>query len=109
MKKAIIQLFLDDRNSNYLVVGGLASGSIIFWDISTGENMLTLSGHPNAVMALKLISDQILASASRDMTIKLWNLTTGTNYLNLVGHSGAVMSLEYLSSGDLVYFIYFLF
>lgn len=63
---------------------------------------MTLSGHPNAVMALKLLGDQVLASASRDMTIKLWNLTTGTNYLNLVGHSGAVMSLEYLSSGDLV-------
>jgi WD domain, G-beta repeat len=57
--------------------GGLLSGSwdhtIKIWDIATGQETAVLRGHTDSVMAIALDeSRQILASSSRDQTIRLW-------------------------------------
>jgi serine/threonine protein kinase len=57
--------------------GVLLSGSwdhtIKIWDIATGQETASLKGHTDSVMAIALDeSRQILASSSRDQTVRLW-------------------------------------
>ena len=53
---------------------------INIWDYRTSPIKIntTLNGHSDKVYGLKLVSTDVLASASLDATIKLWNITSGT-------------------------------
>ena len=60
----------------------MASGSydktIKLWDITTGQEIRTLTGHTNYIRwSVDLLNSQTLVSGSRDQTIKLWNWSTG--------------------------------
>ena len=45
---------------------------------------------------------KILASGSRDKTIKLWRVKTGSIIRTLYGHKGWVRSVEFSSSSDVL-------
>jgi WD40 repeat protein len=52
---------------------GVADGTIKLWNLATGQELRTLTGHRNRVTSVAISPDgQTLASASADMTIKLW-------------------------------------
>jgi WD40 repeat protein len=60
----------------------LATGSydqkIKLWDVTTGKETKTLSGHNGCVYGLAFrVDGKILASASGDRTVKLWDVATG--------------------------------
>ena len=60
----------------------LASGSgdktIKLWNVETGQEIRTLSGHNDSVSSVNFSPDgKTLASGSDDKTIKLWNRNTG--------------------------------
>ena len=62
----------------------LASGSndktIRLWDVATGENKQTLTGHTENVYSVSFSLDGLtLASGSKDKTIRLWDIATGEN------------------------------
>ena len=59
----------------------------------------TLEGHSNSVYSVSFSGDnKMLASGSRDKTIKLWNPETGALLRTLEGHSHFVESVSF--SGD---------
>ncbi|MGH9883231.1 MAG: caspase family protein, partial [Pyrinomonadaceae bacterium] len=81
----------------------LASGSfdktIKLWEVATGRELRTLTGHSESVTSVAFSSDgKTLASGSFDKTIKLWEVATGRELSTLTGHSGEVSSVAF--SGD---------
>lgn len=84
------------------MVAALGSNNIVFWDINSGQHLLTLTGHLNPVRALKLINNQLLASGGDDKMVRLWDISIGLNTLTLSGHTESISCLEYLTTGHLV-------
>lgn len=73
-------------------------------DTSTLEKTMTLLGHGEDIMDLKVnpLNEWLLASASTDESIRLWNLKDGTPVAILsgrCGHRDAVISISWHQSG----------
>ncbi|MGK7920344.1 MAG: hypothetical protein AB4080_10115 [Trichodesmium sp.] len=63
---------------------------------------ITLSGHTDSVMSVTFSpNNQIIASASKDKTVKLWN-RKGKLLNTLVGHKGWVNSLSFSPNGKML-------
>ncbi len=90
----------------------LATGSqdctIRLWNITSGQCVKTLKGHPNGVWSVAFHpSGTLLVSGSNDSTVKLWNPQTGQSLRTLKGYSTGIKSLAFspdgqclISSGD---------
>jgi WD40 repeat protein/GTPase SAR1 family protein len=77
MDEALSVAFTADQR--ILVSDSSLSRSIIkIWDVDRGECLTVLRGHEDGVWSTTLSSDgQLLASTSRDETIRLWQVQTG--------------------------------
>jgi WD40 repeat protein/N-acetylmuramoyl-L-alanine amidase len=85
----------------------LASGSedaaIRVWDATTGQLLLTLSGHTQEVSSIAFSPDgSTIASGSWDKTIKLWDSATGSVLHTLSGHAAAVRTVVFSSDGKVL-------
>ena len=59
------------------------------WDLASGAELHTLSGHTDAVNAVAVTADgQRAVSASCDNTLKVWDLASGAELHTLSGHTG---------------------
>jgi RNA polymerase sigma factor (sigma-70 family) len=57
-------------------------------------------GHSDRITSLAFAPDgRLLASGSRDKTVKLWDLATGVERDTLRGHSGTILSLAFAPDG----------
>jgi len=57
------------------------------WNIKTGRNTLTYSGHTDSVRAVAWSPDgRLIASASNDTTVHVWNPETGRALYKYSGH-----------------------
>jgi WD40 repeat protein len=73
------------------------------WDIATGEQILTLTGHSGWLMRLKFSPDGMtLATTSNDGTAKLWDAQTGDELFTLTGHTQAVFDVAFSPDGRLL-------
>ena len=82
----------------------LASGSVDkavkLWDVSTGKNINTLTGHTEFTRSVAFSPDgKKLASGSIDKTVKLWDISTGKNINTLTGHKDRVESIAFSPDG----------
>jgi WD40 repeat protein len=83
----------------------LASGSydqkIILWDIQSGKELKTLSGHNGCIFGLAFRPDgKILASASADHTVKLWDVASGARRDTLSQPLKEVFSVAFTPDGQ---------
>jgi WD40 repeat protein len=69
-----------------LLASGGAEHKIILWDPKKGARLKTLEGHSDAVFGVAWSIDGLIASASRDRTLKLWNPSAGECLKTLEGH-----------------------
>ncbi len=66
----------------------------------TATLYMTLAGHTDAVEAVAFNPTQnILASASQDRTIRFWDIESGQAVHTLVGHTAGVTTIAYSSDG----------
>ena len=65
-----------------------------------GEKIATLEGHITMVNTVSFSPDgTILASGSRDNTVRLWNVSTREQIATLNGHSSEVLSVAFTPDG----------
>jgi WD40 repeat protein len=64
--------------------------TVRIWNLTNFEEKYVLRGHANNVFGLKLLENDILASASEDNTIKLWNITNGSLKRTLSSHTAVI-------------------
>ncbi|MCA2694109.1 MULTISPECIES: serine/threonine-protein kinase [unclassified Microcystis] len=74
--------------------------TIKIWEVATGKELRTLTGHSNGVTSVAYSPDgRYLASGSWDDTIKIWEVATGKELRTLTGHYGEVYSVAYSPDG----------
>lgn len=86
-------------DGNLLATGGF-NRSIKLWDLTTGKEIYTLTGHSDRVTTVIFSKDgKTLISSSWDQTIKFWQLSTGKEIASVVAHSSKIHSVA-LSADD---------
>ncbi|AVH62652.1 MULTISPECIES: serine/threonine-protein kinase [unclassified Nostoc] len=79
-----------------LVASGSNDYTIKLWQIYTGRNIYTLTGHSFFINCIAFSHDgETIASGSGDNTIKLWHVNTGREIRTLIGHSDSVWSIAF--------------
>ncbi|ATZ48860.1 hypothetical protein BCIN_04g00790 [Botrytis cinerea B05.10] len=72
-------------------------------DLEWNAVLQTLEGHSGGVNSIAFSADsKLLASASRDHTIKIWDSATGTLQQTLEGHNGEVNSVAFSADSKLL-------
>jgi WD40 repeat protein/serine/threonine protein kinase/DNA-binding SARP family transcriptional activator len=71
------------------------------WDLASGEELVTLTGHTDNVNDVAFSPDgKRLATASTDLTAKVWDATTGEELLTLEGHDAFVFGVDWSLDGS---------
>jgi WD40 repeat protein len=74
--------------------------TIKLWDIATGNEIRTFSGHTDRVESVAFSPDgKQIISASDDKTIKLWDVVTGREIRTFSGHTHRVESVAFSPDG----------
>jgi WD40 repeat protein len=68
------------------VVSASLDNTLKVWDLHTGAERLTLSGHSKSVQAVAITPDgKQVVSASWDNILKIWDLESGTEIASFSG------------------------
>ncbi|MEU7725756.1 AAA family ATPase [Streptomyces sp. NPDC040724] len=89
--------YLPDRRT---FVSGGDDGDVLRWDVGRRSPIARWAGHVGPVLALAVLADGRVVSASADTTLRVWGLT-GTEPLVLTGHEDAVAGCLETDSGIL--------
>ncbi|HUE98540.1 MAG TPA: BTAD domain-containing putative transcriptional regulator, partial [Anaerolineales bacterium] len=75
----------DPRGEFLAIAGDLESnGAVTIWDITSGENTLTLTGHPRGSAAVAYSQDgRQIITAGRDARIRVWDMEDGEELMVL--------------------------
>lgn len=85
------------------IVSGGGDKTVRLWNVHSGENIRTLTGHIEAVRAVAYSPDgDTIVSASRDKTVRLWDAHTGENIKTLKGHKDIIVSVAYSPDSNII-------
>ncbi|MEI6610667.1 MAG: caspase family protein [Deltaproteobacteria bacterium] len=81
--------------------GAQCDKNLILWELATGRELRTLTGHTNDVSSVAFSPDGKYAlSGSWDSTLKLWDVSTGREIRSFEGkNTGRVNSVAFSSDG----------
>eukprot|EP01124_Arcella_intermedia_P015170 TRINITY_DN21693_c0_g1_i1.p1 TRINITY_DN21693_c0_g1~~TRINITY_DN21693_c0_g1_i1.p1 ORF type:complete len:472 (-),score=112.61 TRINITY_DN21693_c0_g1_i1:36-1451(-) len=80
-------------NNGTQLVSGSNDNTLKVWDLKTGQNEKTLTGHTGSVYTLKVWKDHVI-TGSHDKRIKIWDINTGVCVSTLNGHNDRVWCLQ---------------
>ena len=60
------------KDSQFLVSSSSRDNNVFVWDLENELELLPLSGHEEPITKVKVISDSLILSSSKDGTIRLW-------------------------------------
>lgn len=68
---------------------------LLLWELSSGKEIMTYTGHTEAVESAAVTQDSRYAlSGSKDTTLKLWDLNSGQHIRTFIGHTSPVSALS---------------
>ncbi len=90
--------------SGTTVAAGLGNGVIRIWTVGAGAAAYTdFVGHEKAVTTLSYSSDwSMLASGSKDKTIRLWQVSSASTIRSIPSDGGEVLSVAYSPDGQTI-------
>ena len=81
-------------------LSGSDDKTLKLWDLATGKEIRTFTGHTNSVYSVAFSPDGRTAlSGSDDKTLKLWDLATGKEIRTFTGHTSMVYSVAFSPDG----------
>ncbi len=84
-------------------LAGSGDGSLRLFETDTGEEILTMDGHDQGLLAVAADGDgRWLASAGRDGAVRVWEAGSGELRHDYAGHEGAVHSLAFAPDSSVV-------
>ncbi|KAM3583442.1 Coronin-like protein crn1 [Umbelopsis sp. WA50703] len=99
--------------NDYVIASGAEDSKVMIWNIPEKykeedqediEPVLKLSGHGRKVgqVLFHPTANNVLASASTDLTIKLWDIEKGQERQEITGHKEIIQSMAYNYNGSLM-------
>ena len=87
-----------------MLASGSTDSTIRLWDVTTGENLSTFSGHGLiGAMSISFSPDgKVLASGSGDRVVRLWGVDTEQVLQTLAGHAALVCSIAFSPDGQII-------
>jgi WD40 repeat protein len=91
--------FSPDRKMLAATAGGWnADGSVLLWNVATGEAIHHNGGHFDSVTSVAFAPDsRLVASGSADSTVRLWDPKTGKQLAKLDGHKTGITTIVFTS------------
>jgi WD40 repeat protein len=100
--KLIVTVGEDSTTIGMMDLESEGPGTVQVWDMASGRQLMRLVGHEGPVTAVAISrDDRLIATASKDKTIRVWDATRGLPLTRMV-HEQAVMAVAFSPDGKAI-------